>query len=180
MVTAIKAEQHLTDALTIQAAAAITKRRFIGYDGNHCGANARAVGVSAFDVAASGEQITVYGRGNLVKVTSAGAVSAGAEVASGANGKAVAASALATAAPVVDISKLTIDDTKLTIDAGATPVTSTAANGAIITAAADAMQVAAGFLAAPVVSGGATPQKVNGMAMEAASGADEDILVLLY
>jgi len=161
--------QLITPAISLEAAAAVTAKRFVGYDGQHCGAGKKAVGVAYFD-AALGEQITLYGRGNVVEVTAgSGGLAVGDRVASDANGKGVTAAALAAAAPVVDETKATIDSTKLTVDSGATPVTSTAANGAVITAAADAVQIAAGFLAAPVLSGGVPPVELNGIVITAAA-----------
>jgi len=53
-------------------------------------------------------------------------------------------------------------DIVVSVDAGATTVTSTAANGDITT-----------------VSGGVLPQAINGYALEAASGAGEFIEILL-
>lgn len=138
-----KASQVVSAALTIKATAAVTAKRFIGYNGQHCAANAKAVGVSAFD-AASGEPITVYGAGNIVPVTAGGAISAGAYVASDANGKAVAASPLSVSVP-----------------AGATQVTSTAAQPDLVEA------------------GGYLPQAVNGLAMESATADGDTILVLV-
>jgi len=161
--------QLITPALSLEAAAAVTAKRFVGHDGQHCGAGKKALGVAYFD-AALAEQITIYGKGNIVEVTAgSGGLAVGDRVASDANGKGVAAAALAAAAPVVDATKLGIDDTKLTIDSGATPVTSSAADGAIISAAAGAVTVAAGLLAAPVLSGGAPPVELNGICIVAAA-----------
>ena len=100
----------VSDALTVKATAAVTKYRFIGYNGQHCAANGAAIGVSYFD-AAIGDPITIYGAGNIVPLEAGGSFSAGAMLASDANGKGVAASAVA-------------------IASGATSVTSAAANGA--------------------------------------------------
>lgn len=149
----------LTDS--ILAAAALAAYRFIGLDGNYCGANLPAWGVSEL-ATASGEQIPVITHG-IALVESGGIITAGDKVTSDSTGRAVTVAALAAAAPVVD-------DTKLTIDSGATPVTSSAADGAIISAAA-------GLLTAPVLSGGVLPVAVNGMAMDAASAAGEFIRV---
>lgn len=146
---------------SILAAAALVAARFIGVDGNYCGANAAAVGVLEVSTA-SGEYGNAITHG-IALVESGGIIAAGNQVVSDSTGRAVAATAFAAAAPVVD-------DTKLTIDTGATGMTSSAANGAVITAAS-------GLLAAPVLSGSALPQVINGLALDAASGAGEFIRV---
>jgi hypothetical protein len=150
----------LTDS--ILAAAAIVARRFIGVDGNLCGANAAAWGVSEL-ATASGEQIPVITHG-IALVESGGVIVAGNLVVSDSTGRAVAATTFAAAAPAVDASKLSVAS-------GATPVTSTAANGASLITAAP------GFLAAPALTGSALPQVINGMALDAAGGAGEFIRV---
>ncbi len=152
-------KEILTDSIT--AAAAVVAHRFIGIDGNYCGANLPAWGVSEL-ATALGEQIPTKTHGIAI-VESGGIITAGDKVTSDSTGRAVTVAALAAAAPVVD-------DTKLTIDTGATGVTSSAANGAIISAAS-------GLLAAPVLSGGTLPVAVNGMAQDSASGAGEFIRV---
>jgi hypothetical protein len=159
---AMRESQLVTSPLTLTAGAAVTAKRFVGYNGQHAGAGVRAMGVSRYD-AALGEPITLDGPGNIVQVTAGAAVSAGAAVMSDANGKAITATALAVAAP-------TVDKSKLTIDAGATPVTSTAANGAILTAAT-------GFLTAGAITGAVLPSRVNGTALSAASQDGDTILV---
>ena len=93
---------------SIAAGEDINRFYFVGFDGNLCAANARAVGVSAADTIA-GRQLPFDMMGILL-VTAGGAISAGAQVASDANGKAVAASSISATTPT-----------------GATPVTSTAA-----------------------------------------------------
>jgi hypothetical protein len=86
---------------TGHAASAITGKRFVNIvgarvDGNprvgHAvgSATARAVGVSAYD-AASGAKVTVYsGQGIVMPVTASGAITAGQDVYSTANGSATA------------------------------------------------------------------------------------------
>ena len=83
----------VSDALTVKAADAVTKYRFVGYDGKHCAANAAAIGVSYF-TAASGDPITVYGAGNIVPLEAGAAITIGGLVASDANGKGVTATLL--------------------------------------------------------------------------------------
>ncbi len=83
-------EKTFKSALTVSvtAAADLVKHRFIGFDGDYCGANEKCYGVSEADTA-SGQQcpLTAYGE---ALVETAGAISQGAKVASDANGKAVA------------------------------------------------------------------------------------------
>jgi hypothetical protein len=55
----------------------------------HCGAGLKALGVAAWDCAASGDVLSVYG-GGVVPVVSSGAIAAGAEVESNATGVAIA------------------------------------------------------------------------------------------
>lgn len=127
---------------SIAAAADVVKNRFAGLDGNYCGANARALGVFDADTKA-GQQAPVMVLG-IALVESGAAVTAGANVASDASGKAVAAAALSVSVP-----------------AGGTAVTSTAAQPTL------------------TVAGGYLPQAVNGVALDAASGAGEFIRVRL-
>ena len=102
----------LTDSITAQVD--LPKGRFIGFDGNLCAQDAKALGVSEADTKA-GQQcpVVVYG---IAVVETGGAVNAGDAIASDSQGRAVAATAF-----------------NVTIDAGATAVTSTAANGDITT-----------------------------------------------
>lgn len=155
----------LTDS--ILAAADLAEKLFIGFDGNVCGANGRALGISRFNTP-SGEQASVGVLG-IFLVKSGGVISAaGTPVKSDSAGKAVAMAAFAAAAPAI-----TVDNTKFTIATGATQVTSSAANGAIINTASGAVAAAA-----PVLSGGILPEICNGIALDTAGGADELIRVL--
>ncbi|MCL4492329.1 MAG: DUF2190 family protein [Nitrospirae bacterium] len=129
-------------ASSILAAADLVQRRFIGFDGTLCAANARARGVSAADTKA-GQMCPINISGEVL-VESGGAMAAGAPLASDALGKAVAATALSVSVP-----------------AGATAVTSTAAQPDLVEA------------------GGYLPQAVNGYAIDAAAGAGEFIRVRL-
>ncbi len=153
--------------IAITAAAALVARRFIGFDGNLCGADAKALGVSEL-ATASGEQCPVR-ISAIAVVESGGILAAGNRVVSDSTGRAVAATTFAAAAPAI-----TVDDTKLTIDTGATGVTSSAANGAIISAASGLLTPAA-----PALSGSVLPQAINGTVLDAASGAGEFVRVLL-
>ncbi|MEI8390815.1 MAG: capsid cement protein [bacterium] len=73
---------------TLKAAVNIEKQRFIGFDGNYCGANAKAYGVS--DVEIEAEQYAPVALFGILLVKTAGAITAGTRVASDANGYAVA------------------------------------------------------------------------------------------
>ncbi|HSA05728.1 MAG TPA: DUF2190 family protein [Candidatus Gastranaerophilales bacterium] len=73
---------------TVQAAVNLEKQRFIGFDGNYCTANAKALGVCDVEIE-SGQYAPVALFGILLMQT-AGAITAGSKVASDANGYAVA------------------------------------------------------------------------------------------
>lgn len=171
----------LEPTMSITAAAALSAHYFVGLDGNVCGSGAKALGVTLADCA-SGSQASLQIRGVAV-VLSGAAISAVGPVKSDSAGKAIPAVTFAAAAPAVtyDSSKLTIGANKLTIDSGVTPVTSSAANGDIVTAAADAMAAASGFvaLAAPALTGSVLPEVINGYAIDTAGGANEYVRVLL-
>lgn len=122
---------------TIAATGAITAKTFVGYDGATCAANAKAVGVAVYD-AAVGESVSIAQEGRVI-VTAGGAVNVGDPVTSDASGYAVVAA-----------------NVSVSVDAGATAVTSTAANGAITT-----------------VSGGALPVAINGYARTAAAASGD-------
>lgn len=127
---------------SIEAAAALSKNLFIGFDGDICGADARALGVAQED-AGLGEQCPVIATG-IALVLSGGVIAAGDPLASDSAGKAV---------------KMT--DVSVSIPVDTTPVTSDAAQPTL------------------VVAGGNLPQARNGWALDAASGADELIRILL-
>jgi|Deesub1362B_J571_1020462.scaffolds.fasta_scaffold00331_32 hypothetical protein len=129
---------------TIRASGAVTKRRFVGFDGAQISvAGAKAYGVAQEDIA-DGKLGVITVLGTAV-IEAGGIIAKGDPIAADANGRAVKAS-----------------DIVVSVDAGATTVTSTAANGDITT-----------------VSGGVLPQAINGYALEAASGAGEFIEILL-
>lgn len=88
-------------AFTSQASAAITGGRVVAVSGSGTVATAGAdsalvVGVAAFDVAASGDKVTLYW-GGVQKLTASGAITAGAGVVTDASGK-VKSATTATAA----------------------------------------------------------------------------------
>ncbi|MBM96500.1 MAG: DUF2190 domain-containing protein [Oceanospirillaceae bacterium] len=78
---------HPMLVISMVAAADLTRNRFIGADGDVCAAGALSPGVCEYDVAA-GEQASVNAQG-LIIVEAGGAVAAGAEVESDADGKAI-------------------------------------------------------------------------------------------
>lgn len=77
--------------ISITAAADLAQRRFVGFDGDVCAAEAKALGVTEY-AADAGNQATVNGNG-IVLIEAAGAIAVGAQVESDANGKAVTLSA---------------------------------------------------------------------------------------
>jgi hypothetical protein len=88
-------------AITSQASAAITGGRLVAVSGSGTVATAGAdsalvVGVAAFDVAASGDKVTLY-NGGVQKLVASGAITAGAGVVSDTGGK-VKSATTATAA----------------------------------------------------------------------------------
>ena len=123
--------------LPFTASGAVPANRFVGFDGAVCGANAKARGVSLFAVA-DGKAGSVLTLGTAI-VEAGEVLAVGDELVSTAAGKAVKAAALAAA---------------ITVASGATPVTSSAANGAIGAAA---------------LTGGTLPQKINARALEVAA-----------
>lgn len=76
------------DMITITAGEALTKRRFVDFEGKHT-VDKPAIGVTIFDVD-SGDQAQLQGQGIAV-VESGGGITAGDLVKSDANGKAVTA-----------------------------------------------------------------------------------------
>ena len=82
----MKTEQPIL-ITSVKAAANLTKNLFIGFNGNLCAANAKALGVSNAD-ADTNEQLPVSTHG-IALVYSGAAVSQGAKIASNASGKAV-------------------------------------------------------------------------------------------
>jgi len=88
-------------AITSQASAAITGGRLVAVSGSGTVATAAAdsasvVGVAAFDVAASGDKVTIF-TGGVQKLVASGAITAGAGVVSDTGGK-VKSATTATAA----------------------------------------------------------------------------------
>ena len=88
-------------AITSQASAAITGGRIVAVSGSNTVATAAAdsalvVGVAAFDVAASGDKVTVF-TGGVQKLVASGAITAGAGVVTDTGGK-VKSATTATAA----------------------------------------------------------------------------------
>ena len=75
---------------SIEAAANIDEHRFIGFDGNYCGAGAKALGVC--DVSTEQGQLCPVAALGVLLVEAGGTITAGAAVTSDANGKAVTVS----------------------------------------------------------------------------------------
>lgn len=94
--------------LSIEAAADLVAKRFIGFDGNYCGAGKKAAGVSESDTD-DGDQIPVIASG-VALVETGGTFDVGDPITSDADGKAVEASTFS-----------------ITVPSGSTPVTSDAA-----------------------------------------------------
>lgn len=128
-------------ALSLVASGQVTERRAVGFDGAQATVQGQKVaGVARFD-AADGDPLTVEALGTAV-------IESGAAIAVG-------------DAIIVDASGRAIPSTgEINIPSGATTVTSTAANGAIL-------------------AGGEMPEYVIGHALESASAAGEFIEVLL-
>lgn len=122
--------QNLLQSITVKAAAETVRSRFIGFDGNHCAAGKKAVGVSEFD-GYPDRYMPVHTYG-VVIVEAGGVITVGAPVTSDANGKAVEASDLALAAGAVNV---TADAAAPTFTGSVTPEV---INGYALTAAAEA------------------------------------------
>jgi hypothetical protein len=107
MATNVATPYFETGDVSFRATAAVTGKRFIAPSGDvtggpglstdvsnlfrmaHCGAGLKPAGVAKYDVA-NGDEGGCYGQpGRIVPVTSGAAVTAGAEVMSDANGKAI-------------------------------------------------------------------------------------------
>ncbi len=101
--------------ISITAAASIVKNRFIGFNGNICAANAKAIGVSDAN-SDTGEQLPVV-IGGIALIASGSAVSQGNALVSNASGKAIPATAFSVSVP-----------------SGATPVTSNLAQPDLVEA----------------------------------------------
>lgn len=82
-------QKYAVMTLTIEAAAAITRHRFVDLSGAHATAAGNAFGVSTTD-APIGEQLAVDCLGSSI-VEASGAIAKGGEIEVGANGVAVAA-----------------------------------------------------------------------------------------
>ncbi len=76
---------------SVKAQADLLKQRFVGFDGNYCGAGAKALGIC--DVEITQGQFAPVVLNGILLVETGGAVTSGAKVASDADGKAVAVTA---------------------------------------------------------------------------------------
>lgn len=130
--------------IPVEAAGVITTRRFVGYDGNQASVQGQKVmGVAKFGADAAGEWVPITTKGTEIVETGA-ALNPGQSVISDNLGRAIP-----------NTGALHATDGTLTIAAGATAVTSAAANGAGTIAGAPAL---AGsdlpeFIAGDVVAG---------------------------
>jgi uncharacterized Zn-binding protein involved in type VI secretion len=132
---------HVFHAISVTASGSVTQRRLVTFAGAQATTKGEKVlGVSEFDTA-NLTQATVN-IGGIVLVTTGAAVSKGDSLITDTQGRAIPATG------------------NLGVGAGATPVTSTAANGALLI-------------------GADLPEFVFGDAMESASGAGSTIQVLL-
>ena len=128
-------------SLTVAAAGAIRANRFVGFDDAEASVAGQPVkGVAEYAATAAGQFIAATAKGTAY-VISGSAVQAGDPVASDNQGRAVPAHALSVAA-------------------GATPVTSSAANGAVLT-------------------GSVAPECIAGRALKAATASGQLIELLL-
>ncbi len=126
---------HPLQTITLSATADTTEGLFIAPDGSICGTGEKSVGVSR-DAAASGKALPVVTVG-IYRVIAGGTITANSPVTSNSEGKAIACSDLA-----------------VTVPAGATGVTSDAAQPTLS------------------ITGSATPEAINGYAMKAAGAGD--------
>ena len=149
--------------LSINASGAVTIYRGVGYGGAQATVAGQAVLGFANETGVDGKALLVNVLGTML-AEAGGSFNPGDPLTVDSSGRVVLAAALAAAAPVVDA-------TKLAVASGSTPVASSAANGAIITAAT-------GFLAAPVLSGGVPPSTVCGRALTASTGAGQVVEIL--
>jgi len=173
----------LTD--TIDFAANIEMKYFIGFDGALCAAGAKALGVSLRSTL-SGEPGPVGVLG-IFPVIAGGAITKGAAVTSDSSGRAVAAASLAVETEVettVDTAVETTVDTTVettvtvTVPEGATPVTSTAAQPDLSESASSTATSTGTSTATNTLSGGVLPVAINGYALDAASQAGDEIRVV--
>ncbi len=136
--------------LSVTAAGVIAAFRGVGFDDLQATAAGQKVKGFAKTAAALGDTIAVEAKGTVIAETG-GVFAKGDPLTVDANGRVVAATALAIANP--------------TLNAGGVAVTSTAANGAIVTQGA--------------ITGGVLPQFVCADALEASGGAGEFVEVLM-
>ena len=154
----MKTEQPIL-ITSILAATIISKNYFIGFDGNICSADAKALGVSNAD-ADQNEQLPVCSSG-IALVRSGSAVSKGVPVVSDADGKAVPASNLSVDSDISGVTGSIPADTTAVLSDAAQP--EIALSGDIVNS----------------VSGSVLPQAINGYALDAAAEEDELIRVKL-
>jgi hypothetical protein len=105
----VEIQVHQTSDVTIKAKTAISGKRFVAiegrtgggpgglstdlencYEANHCGAGKKAAGISKYDIADEDTGGMIGTPGRIVMVNAAADITAGAEVMSDANGRAIA------------------------------------------------------------------------------------------
>lgn len=89
--------QNPSLTVSINAASALKALRFVGFDGNTCAANAKALGVAEYDTDA--DDMAPVNVSGIIIVEAGGAITQGAAVTAGTDGKAVAATALSATVP---------------------------------------------------------------------------------
>lgn len=188
--------------VTITAGEKLYKRRFVGFDGNLCGAGAKAVGVTEreFD---SGEDAAVIALG-VLEVEAGGVITAGDPITSDSTGRAVKAADFDVSSEgettvetevetTIENEAETTVETEVTVSVpeGVTPVTSDAAqpdlsesatSTATTTVTSTGTSTATSTAESTItnsLSGGVLPVAINGYAMDAASGAGKFIRVRL-
>lgn len=144
---------HDLFSLTITAAGAVVQGRGVGFDDLQIAvAGKKGIGIAEHD-AALGDTLAVKRLGTVMAETG-GVFSKGDALVFDSQGRVVAASTLAATKGT------------LVVDAGATPVTSTAANGDVLAGA-------------PALAGSVPPEHIIGDALAASGGAGEFVEVLL-
>ena len=156
----------LVAAITVAAAGAIAQCRGVGFDGLQIAvAGKKGIGIAKHD-AESGESVAVKIAGSAI-CEAGGVFSKGDALVFDSQGRVVAASTLAPTIGTLAATKGT-----LVVDAGATPVTSTGANG-------DLLAGEPALTGVPGIAGSVPPESIIGDALEASTGAGKFVEVLL-
>lgn len=160
--------------ITISAGENVVANRLIGFDGKYCAAGEKAFGVSEYDTNVGNDMAVRYK--GIALITAGNTISVGAAIKATTGGKAIPATAMAVAVAVTP--DVDVDITASgSLPTGETPVTSSSANPAVaVTANAT---VSATASATGTVSGSVPPEKINGYALDAATGDGDLIRVML-